>query len=90
MIENQMGLSTSTESEVIMLFGKSRLNTSLTRLETGKQSTPIAFIGRLAADPETKYAEGSGTTRTRFRVLVNEEWKDRTEQVQKHVESYIV
>ena len=48
------------------------------------------FIGRLAADPETKYAEGSGAARTRFRVLVNEEWKDRTEQVQKHVESYIV
>jgi single-strand DNA-binding protein len=48
------------------------------------------FIGRLAADPETKYAEGNGTARTRFRVLVNEEWKDRTEQVQKHVESYIV
>ncbi len=48
------------------------------------------FIGRLAADPETKYAEGNGTVRTRFRVLVNEEWKDRTEHVQKHVESYIV
>ena len=48
------------------------------------------FIGRLAADPETKYAEGTGTARTRFRVLVNEEWKDRTEQVQKHIESYIV
>jgi single-stranded DNA-binding protein len=48
------------------------------------------FIGRLAADPETNYAEGSGTASTRFRVLVNEEWKVRTEQVQKHVESYIV
>jgi single-strand DNA-binding protein len=48
------------------------------------------FIGRLAADPETTYAESNGTARTRFRVLVNEEWKDRTDQVQKHVESYIV
>jgi hypothetical protein len=48
------------------------------------------FIGRLAADPETKYAETNGTARTRFRVLVNEEWKDRNEQVQKHVESYAV
>ena len=48
------------------------------------------FIGRLAADPDTKYAEGNGTARTRFRVLVNEEWKDRTEQAQKHVESYLV
>ena len=48
------------------------------------------FIGRLAADPETKYAETNGTARTRFRVLVNEEWKDRDNQVQKHVESYVV
>ena len=48
------------------------------------------FIGRLAADPETKYAETNGTARTRFRVLVNEEWKDRENQVQKHVESYVV
>ena len=48
------------------------------------------FIGRLAADPETKYGEANGTARTRFRVLVNEEWKDRNEQTQKHVESYLV
>jgi single-strand DNA-binding protein len=48
------------------------------------------FIGRLAADPETKYGEANGTARTRFRVLVNEEWKDRNDQVQKHVESYVV
>jgi len=48
------------------------------------------FIGRLAAGPETKYAETNGTARTRFRVLVNEEWKDRDNQVQKHVESYVV
>ena len=48
------------------------------------------FIGRLAADPETRYAETNGTARTRFRVLVNEEWKDRDNQVQKHVESYVV
>ena len=48
------------------------------------------FIGRLAADPETKYTETNGTPRTRFRVLVNEEWKDRNDQVQKHVESYTV
>ena len=48
------------------------------------------FIGRLAADPDTKYAEANGTARTRFRVLVNEEWKDRNEQTQKHVESYLV
>lgn len=48
------------------------------------------FIGRLAADPDTKYGETNGTARTRFRVLVNEEWKDRNEQTQKHVESYLV
>ena len=48
------------------------------------------FIGRLAADPETRYTETNGTPRTRFRVLVNEEWKDRNDQVQKHVESYTV
>jgi single-strand DNA-binding protein len=48
------------------------------------------FIGRLAADPEIKYAETNGTATTRFRVLVNEEWKNRNEQVQKHVESYLV
>jgi len=48
------------------------------------------FIGRLAADPETKYAETNGTAITRFRVLVNEEWKDRENHVQKHVESYVV
>jgi len=48
------------------------------------------FIGRLAADPETKYTETNGTPKTRFRVLVNEEWKDRNDQVQKHVESYAV
>ncbi len=48
------------------------------------------LIGRLAADPETKYAEANGTARTRFRVLVNEEWKDRDNQIQKHVESYLV
>ena len=48
------------------------------------------FIGRLAADPDTKYGEANGTARTRFRVLVNEEWKDRNEQTQKHVESYLV
>ena len=47
------------------------------------------FIGRLAADPDTKYGETNGTARTRFRVLVNEEWKDR-KQTQKHVESYLV
>ena len=51
---------------------------------------PTEFIGRLAADPDTKYGETSGTARTRFRVLVNEEWKDRNEQMQKHVESYFV
>jgi len=47
------------------------------------------FIGRLRLilRPSTPRAT---TARTRFRVLVNEEWKDRTEQVQKHVESYIV
>jgi single-strand DNA-binding protein len=44
----------------------------------------------LAADPDTKYGETNGTVRTRFRVLVNEEWKDRNEQTQKHVESYLV
>ena len=48
------------------------------------------FIGRLAADPDTNYGEANGTARTRFRVLVNEEWKDRNEQTQKHVESYLV
>jgi single-strand DNA-binding protein len=48
------------------------------------------FSGRLAADPETKYAESNGTATTRFRVLVNEEWKDRSDTVQKHVESYAV
>ena len=48
------------------------------------------FIGRLAADPDTKYGETNGTARTRFRVLVNEEWKDRDNHVQKHVESYVV
>src|SRR5260370_39607515 len=49
------------------------------------------FIGRLAADPDnSKYGETNGTARTRFRVLVNEEWKDRNEQTQKHVESYLV
>ena len=36
------------------------------------------FIGRLAADPDTKYGEANGTARTRFRVLVNEEWKEST------------
>ena len=45
------------------------------------------FIGRLAADPDTRYGETNGTARTRFRVLVNEEFKDRNEQTQKHVES---
>jgi single-strand DNA-binding protein len=48
------------------------------------------FIGRLAADPETKYTETNGTARTRFRVLVNEEWKDRNDKPQKHVENYTV
>ena len=45
------------------------------------------FIGRLAADPETKYTETNGTARTRFRVLVNEEWKDRNDKPQKHLEN---
>ena len=45
------------------------------------------LIGRLAADPDTKYGETNGTVRTRFRVLVIVEWKDRNEQTQKHVES---
>jgi len=44
----------------------------------------------LAAAPDTKCGETNGTARTRFRVLVNEEWKDRNEQTQKHVESYLV
>jgi single-strand DNA-binding protein len=55
----------------------------------GRDYHATEFIGRLAADPETKYGGTHGTPRTRFRVLVNEEWKDRNEQVQKHVESYL-
>jgi single-strand DNA-binding protein len=60
------------------------------RCEMSRDYHATEFIGRLAADPETKYGETNGTARTRFRVLVNEEWKDRNEQVQKHVESYLV
>src|SRR5262245_507186 len=60
------------------------------RLSMSRDYHATEFIGRLAADPETKYTETNGTPRTRFRVLVNEEWKDRNDQVQKHVESYTV
>jgi single-strand DNA-binding protein len=48
------------------------------------------LIGRLAADPETKYAQNNGTAVTKLKVLVNEQWKDPAGNDQKHVESYMV
>ncbi|MBV9083888.1 MAG: single-stranded DNA-binding protein [Acidobacteriaceae bacterium] len=48
------------------------------------------LIGRLAANPETSYAQKTGIAVTRLKVLVNEQWKDGAGNDQKHVESYIV
>jgi single-strand DNA-binding protein len=48
------------------------------------------LIGRLAQDPETKYAQNNGGAVTRLKVLVNEQWKDGDGREQKHVESYFV
>ena len=48
------------------------------------------LVGWLAAAPETKYTQNNGTAVTRFKVLVNEEWKDAAGNEQKHVESYII
>ena len=48
------------------------------------------LIGRLAANPETKYTQNNGTAITRLKVLVNEQWKDTAGHDQKHVESYFV
>ena len=49
-----------------------------------------ALIGRLAAPPETHYAQNNGVAITRLKVLVNEQWKDAAGNDQKHVESYMV
>jgi hypothetical protein len=48
---------------------------------------PTQLIGNLGDDPELRYAP-NGTTRTTFRVAVNDRWTGADGQAREHVEWY--
>lgn len=46
----------------------------------------VILVGSLGADPETRYATGSGTTVTHIRLATNESWTDKQGQKQERTE----